>query len=135
LIAGEVLRGADEGQEAAEADEEHGAGPDVGDKNKRGDEAGPADGHQHSVAAGEPEKGGGVPETQDAEWAYGMQIVGGREDALRADEAAHLKEKREEGGEVDEAEGAQEEPAGERVARRAVRRIEEIAIDVFDLLH
>ncbi len=46
-----------------------------------------------------------------------MQVVGCREDALRADEAAHLKEKCEEGGEVDEAERSEKEPAGQEVTR------------------
>jgi hypothetical protein len=46
-----------------------------------------------------------------------MQVVGCGEDALRADEAAYLKEKREEGGEVNEAERTQEEPAREEVVR------------------
>lgn len=64
-----------------------------------------------------------------------MQVIGGGEDALLADEATRLKEKREEGGEVNEAERTQEEPAREKVTRRSMRRIEEIAVDGFDLLH
>ena len=62
LIAGEVLRGADEGEEAAKAEEQHGAWPDVCEEKQGGDEADPAEGHQSDVAGGEPKERGGVPE-------------------------------------------------------------------------
>jgi len=57
----------------------------------------------------------------------GVEVVGGGEDAVRADETVDLKDEREEGGEVDEAEGAEEEPAGEEVVGKAVFGGEEAA--------
>jgi hypothetical protein len=77
----------------------------------------PAQCHQQAVATGEPQQGWGVPEAQNAQGPHGLQVVRCREDALRSNQAANLKEKREECGTVNQAERTQKEPARDEVIR------------------
>lgn len=64
-----------------------------------------------------------------------MQIVGDGKDSLRADKATYLKEKREEGREINEADRSKKEPARNKMIGTAVCGIEEIVEDSSRVLH
>ncbi len=132
LVAGEVLGGGDDREEAEEAEEERGAGPQVENDEGGSGHADPAEGSERGVRSGDPEEGRGVPETGEGAEAVGdrLQVVGCGEDACGTDKAADLEDEREEGGEVDKAEETEEEPAGEELVGSPVRGIEEAAEEV-----
>src|SRR6266481_818803 len=126
LIAREIGGGGDEGEEAEEANQEHAAREDVDDEKSRSNEAGPANSHQRVIACGEPKKCGCVPETRETDGISDRaQIFGGGENSFGADESTDLEEQREKSGEVNHAEGAEEEPARDQPVAHAMLGIEE----------
>src|SRR5260370_38965384 len=58
-----------------------------------------------------------------------LEVLLGRKNSLRADESADLKNEREEGRVIDQAQGAQEKPARNQAVRDAALGIEEPAND------
>lgn len=64
-----------------------------------------------------------------------MQVFGGGKDALRADKTAYLKEKGEEGREINEAERSKKEPARNKMIGTAVCGIEQVVEDASGVLH
>ena len=129
LVAGEVLGGGDKGEEAQKAEQERGARPEVEDDEGGGEEAGPAEDGEGGIGGGDPKERGGVPEAGEGAEALAdcVEVAAGGEEAVGPDEAVDLEEEREECGEVDEAEAAKKEPAGEVVVGKAVRGGEEAA--------
>jgi hypothetical protein len=78
------------------------------------------------IGSGKPEKSGGIPETSEADGiADSAEVFGGGEDSIGSDEPADLEEQRVEGGEIDEAESAEKEPARNEAIAVAVRGVEE----------
>src|SRR6185437_5860338 len=67
LIAGENLRGGDEGKKAEEANEEAESGPGVHKSRNGGGQADPAEGHERRVAGADPIEGGRIPEARSSE--------------------------------------------------------------------
>ena len=65
----------------------------------------------------------------------GGEIGSGRKNAAGAAHSEDLKAKRKEGGQVDEAEAAEKEPAGEEAIARAVVAVEEVIEAVKRLGH
>ena len=65
--------------------------------------------------------------------ALEVEVCG--QDAVGADEAEDLEQEREEGGEVDEAQGAEEKPAGDEVVGQAVCSGEEVVDELARGLH
>ena len=125
LIAGKILRGAHERKKAHEADEQRGARPDVEDQQQRSDHPDPADCAQHVRAGGEPQQRRRKPEAGHAELArHCFEIFVGGKNSVRADESADLKDQREEGRKINQAERAQKDPARKQAVRRAIFRIE-----------
>ena len=121
LIVCEVLCPADEGKIAEEADGQHGARPDVCHEEQRCHHAHNAERREHVVAGGKPENGRRVPEAERAKtMPHVFEEFACRQNALRSDQAMDLEDKREECGEVDEAEGAQKEPASNQTIRCAL---------------
>ena len=82
-----------------------------------------SEGESHSSVGAKPEadRSGGVQALQ-------IKVCG--QDSLGADESADLEEQREEDGKVDEAETAQEEPAGNQVAGSPLLAAEEIRQEI-----
>ena len=82
-------------------------------------DAGPAEPQQQGVARPEPEEGRQpVVRFRPLDFVDTLQVRGGREEAVRADQAGQLRGERHEREEVDEAEETEEQCAGEREARR-----------------
>ncbi len=79
---------------------------------------------------GKPQKRGRIPDAGDMakRLRHGLQIFVGGQNSLRADEAANLKNQRVECGEVDEAKGAQKNPARNQAFGCAVLRIKQPAV-------
>src|ERR1051325_10531303 len=118
LVAGEVLRRADEGEEA---DAGHGDGrarKEVDDDGYGRGDAEPDDDVEHGVAGGDPQQRRREPVRLPAgDLLERGEVLARGKDAVRADEAVDLEEERVEGGEEDQAEGAEPEPSRAHVRR------------------
>ena len=130
LIAGKILRRGHERQKAHQADKQHAARPDIRHQQHGSNDADPADRHQHVVATGQPQQRWSKPEARRAKLAgHRVQIIAGRKNSFRADEAANLEDEREECGEVNQSQGAQKNPARDEPVRSAAFRIKPAADD------
>lgn len=124
LVLAEVLRDRDPAQEAEPAYPERKARRQVKGDQYRGQQPHPHQGDECVVRAVPPEHGGGKPEALLPERAQRLEVARRRQDARRAAHAEHLKDQREEGRKVHQAEAAQKEPARKKAVARTVVPVE-----------
>src|SRR5215467_9495005 len=114
LVAREILRGGHERQKEKKTDREHGPRPAIQNQQDRADQAEPAEQSERMRTAAKPEQGWRIPAARRSGHDLGefLEVRACRQQAVRTQQAANLKQQRIEGGKIDNAQSAQKQPAG-----------------------